>query len=76
VFDSNTSTTDVYEQTVRSIVQSTMLGYNGTIFAYGQTSSGKTHTIMGQQDNPGVIAMALEDIFSTIENVRFLLLFG
>lgn len=37
----------------------------GYVFAYGQTSSGKTHTMLGNALTPGVIPMALEHIFST-----------
>lgn len=43
---------------------------SGTIFAYGQTSSGKTFTMMGSEHLPGVIPMAVEDVFQTIKNVR------
>ena len=37
----------IYEQTAFSLVDSVIEGYNGTIFAYGQTGCGKTHTMMG-----------------------------
>jgi centromeric protein E len=43
-------------------------GINGTIFAYGQTSSGKTFTMKGSSTNPGIIPRALEDVFSIIAN--------
>ena len=43
--------------------------FSGTVFAYGQTSSGKTHTIAGDKKNPGVIGLAVEQIFNLIENV-------
>lgn len=43
----------------------------GTLFAYGQTSSGKTHTMTGDKDCPGIVQLAVEDIFNTIENVQF-----
>lgn len=43
--------------------------FPGTIFAYGQTSSGKTHTMMGSEEEPGIIKQALTEIFNTIENV-------
>ncbi|XP_016353198.1 kinesin heavy chain-like [Sinocyclocheilus anshuiensis] len=53
-------------------------GYNGTIFAYGQTSSGKTHTMEGNLHNPqqmGIIPRIAEDIFNHIfsmdENLEF-----
>ena len=43
-----------------------MEGYNGTIFAYGQTSSGKTHTLMGDAAHPGVIPLSVKGIFELI----------
>ncbi len=43
-----------------------MNGMNGTIFAYGQTSSGKTHTILGTEGEPGLIPMAIDHIFQYI----------
>jgi centromeric protein E len=47
-----------------------MEGINGTIFAYGQTSSGKTFTMKGSHEYPGIIPLAIQDIFKFIENVR------
>lgn len=41
----------------------------GTIFAYGQTSSGKTFTMKGNSETPGITPLAISDIFSHIENV-------
>jgi kinesin family protein 3/17 len=38
---------DVYEQTARTLVDSVLEGFNGTIFAYGQTGTGKTFTMEG-----------------------------
>ena len=45
-------------------------GVNCTIFAYGQTGSGKTHTMMGSNQSPGVIPLAVQDIFSYARKVR------
>nr|GMD95509.1 kinesin-like protein KIN-7K, chloroplastic isoform X1 [Ipomoea batatas] len=39
----------------------------GTIFAYGVTSSGKTHTMHGDQRSPGIIPLAVKDAFSIIQ---------
>jgi len=47
VFDTESIQKDVYDISARPIVDSVLEGFNGTIFAYGQTSSGKTHTMMG-----------------------------
>ena len=44
-----------------------MNGYNGTVFAYGQTSSGKTHTMMGSAEEPGVIRQAIDQLFLAVE---------
>ena len=41
----------------------------GTIFAYGQTSSGKTFTMKGNNETHGIIPLSITDIFSHIENV-------
>lgn len=38
---------EIYNQTAYPIVESVLEGYNGTIFAYGQTGTGKTHTMEG-----------------------------
>uniref|UniRef100_A0A8C6Y430 Kinesin-like protein n=1 Tax=Naja naja TaxID=35670 RepID=A0A8C6Y430_NAJNA len=45
VFQSHTSQEQVYNDCAKKIVKDVLEGYNGTIFAYGQTSSGKTHTM-------------------------------
>lgn len=42
----------------------------GTIFAYGQSSSGKTFTMTGSNMQPGIIKLAVNEIFSRINNVR------
>ena len=42
----------------------------GTLFAYGQTSSGKTYTMMGDQRNEGVIPKAVGEIYDYIEKVQ------
>ena len=46
-FDMDATQEEVYEQAASSIVQGVLNGYNGTVFAYGQTGTGKTHTLMG-----------------------------
>eukprot|EP00929_Paragymnodinium_shiwhaense_P032777 TRINITY_DN18121_c0_g1_i1.p1 TRINITY_DN18121_c0_g1~~TRINITY_DN18121_c0_g1_i1.p1 ORF type:complete len:1038 (+),score=221.48 TRINITY_DN18121_c0_g1_i1:141-3254(+) len=67
VFGPEASTIDVYNAQVKQIVQKALIGFNGTIFAYGQTASGKTHTIVGDPDtNPGIIPLSVSDIFEAI----------
>jgi len=38
---------DLYDETFRDLVQAVLDGFNGTIFAYGQTGTGKTFTMQG-----------------------------
>uniref|UniRef100_A0A667XU91 Centromere-associated protein E n=1 Tax=Myripristis murdjan TaxID=586833 RepID=A0A667XU91_9TELE len=68
VFSSEETTHQLYQDIAKPLVVSTVEGYNGTIFAYGQTSSGKTFTMMGSDLVPGVIPLAMEDVFQTIKN--------
>ncbi|KAF9195125.1 hypothetical protein BGZ51_004552 [Haplosporangium sp. Z 767] len=68
-FDSAMTGSDneqIYNASVKRLVQSAMEGYNGTVFAYGQTSSGKTYTMSGSESQPGITPRAVEDIFMYI----------
>nr|XP_012220553.1 PREDICTED: kinesin-like protein KIF19 [Linepithema humile] len=53
----------VYEGTTKKLAQDVLNGYNATVFAYGATGSGKTHTMVGTSSNPGIMVRALNDIF-------------
>ncbi|KAF9927618.1 hypothetical protein FBU30_003040 [Linnemannia zychae] len=55
---------EIYNTSVKNLVQSAMEGYNGTVFAYGQTSSGKTYS--GTSHQPGITPRAVEDVFKYI----------
>ncbi|XP_037612729.1 kinesin-1 heavy chain-like [Sebastes umbrosus] len=78
VFQSDTTQEQFYNAWAQKIVKDVLEGYNGTIFAYGQTSSGKTHTMEGKLHNPdmmGIIPRIVQDIFNYIysmdENLEF-----
>ncbi|KAJ7672724.1 P-loop containing nucleoside triphosphate hydrolase protein [Mycena rosella] len=47
-------------------VHAFMSGYNAVVFAYGQTASGKTYTLSGTPEEPGIIPRALRDVFAFI----------
>ncbi|PPQ68785.1 hypothetical protein CVT25_008863 [Psilocybe cyanescens] len=57
----------VYTTVARSHVQAAMEGYNAVIFAYGQTASGKTFTLSGDESEPGIIPRAMRDVFGFIK---------
>lgn len=70
---------DVFHQALVPIVDEVMEGFNCTIFAYGQTGTGKTYTMEGKgtrtedgflHPQAGVIPRAVEQIFSSLESQR------
>lgn len=67
VFGPATTTRHVYDVAAQHVVSGAMEGVNGTVFAYGVTSSGKTHTMHGDQKSPGIIPLAVKDVFSIIQ---------
>ena len=70
VYPMDTTQRDIYDQVAFPIVDSIFQGYNGTVFAYGQTGCGKTFTMMGIVDNPelkGIIPNAFNHIFGFIK---------
>ncbi|XP_078411275.1 kinesin-like protein KIF3B isoform X2 [Cetorhinus maximus] len=69
VYDYNSKQVELYDETFRPLVESVLLGFNGTIFAYGQTGTGKTYTMEGLRTDPerrGVIPNSFEHIFTHI----------
>ena len=68
VLQPGTNEETVYSVVARPSIESLMQGYNSTIFAYGQTGAGKTHTMMGTAEHPGIIPRAIRHIFDEIED--------
>ncbi|XP_072371071.1 kinesin-like protein KIF3B isoform X2 [Scyliorhinus torazame] len=69
VYDYNSKQVELYDETFRPLVESVLLGFNGTIFAYGQTGTGKTYTMEGLRTDPerrGVIPNSFEHVFTHI----------
>ncbi|XVF56276.1 hypothetical protein PTKIN_Ptkin06aG0106000 [Pterospermum kingtungense] len=67
IFGEDCKTAEVYEARTKEIVAAAVRGFNGTVFAYGQTNSGKTHTMRGSAAEPGVIPLAVHDLFDIIQ---------
>lgn len=70
VFDDNTNQSDVYEATTRGLLDSVLDGYNATVFAYGATGCGKTHTITGTAQQPGIIFLTMQELFERINELQ------
>lgn len=67
VCDATTSQEDFYQLVAAQAVDDILKGFNGTIFAYGQTGAGKTHTMFGPRHSPGIIPRVSHHLFSQIE---------
>ena len=60
---------DIYNQIAAPVVKAVLQGFNGTVFAYGQTGAGKTFTMEGVPEDPdlrGIIPRTFRDIFDKI----------
>ncbi|RAL06286.1 putative kinesin family protein (KipA) [Aspergillus ibericus CBS 121593] len=66
VFPPHEHNAKVYDAAAKRLVRRVMEGYHGTVFAYGMTGTGKTFSMQGTATSPGVIPLAITDIFSFI----------
>ncbi|KAB8232519.1 putative kinesin family protein (KipA) [Aspergillus alliaceus] len=66
VFSPHEHNAKVYDAAAKRLVRRVMEGYHGTVFAYGMTGTGKTFSMQGTATSPGVIPLAITDIFSFI----------
>ena len=70
VYDWTNEQKEIFAETAYPICANVIEGFNGTIFAYGQTGTGKTHTITGvatDEDLKGIMPRAFENIFEQIK---------
>lgn len=71
MFDTQDHNARVYDAAAKRLVRRVMEGYHGTVFAYGMTGTGKTFSMQGTATNPGVIPLAITDIFSYIRETPY-----
>ncbi len=64
IFDGTSTQTEVYDNTAKSMVDGLFAQQNSLLFVYGVSNSGKTFTIQGPQDKPGLLPLALRDIYA------------
>ncbi|KAG7193411.1 kinesin-like protein Klp5 [Scheffersomyces spartinae] len=70
LFDTTTPQEDVYNATTRPLLDSILEGFNATVFAYGATGCGKTHTILGTENDPGIIFLTMKELYERIDELR------
>ena len=73
IFRPDSTQLEVFEKTALPLVMHVLNGYNGTYFVYGQTGTGKTHSmgVLSQinEESKGIIPQSLEFIFSSLEEL-------
>ncbi|EMR09100.1 hypothetical protein PNEG_02444 [Pneumocystis murina B123] len=69
VFDENATQEMVYENTAKPLLDGVLEGYNATVFAYGATGCGKTHTISGSPEDPGIIFLTMKELFDKMTSL-------
>lgn len=68
VYHGPISNSHIFDRSVHDLVDQVMSGYNGTVFAYGMTGSGKTFSMQGNSSNPGIIPLSANTIFDYIRS--------
>ncbi|XP_065646647.1 kinesin-like protein KIF18A isoform X2 [Hydra vulgaris] len=66
IFDEKSTNNDIFEFTTKPVIDSLLSGYNCSVFAYGATSAGKTHTMLGSPDKPGVIFLTMMELYKRL----------
>ena len=65
-FDKNSSQNLVFENSTKFLIDGVVNGYNATVFAYGATGAGKTYTMLGNDNNPGIMPLTLRELFNKV----------
>lgn len=66
VFGPDSKQVDVYKAVVNPLIEEVLQGYNCTVFAYGQTGTGKTYTMVGEKAKS--VGISWEDVSSLFSN--------
>ena len=69
-FPEQTPQEDIYHFTTETLIEKVLNGFNATVFAYGATGSGKTYTMVGNDNEPGVMIRALNDLFTVLNEEK------
>ncbi|KAK7265039.1 hypothetical protein RJT34_32655 [Clitoria ternatea] len=65
-FPDSSTQQEVYSTTTSELVEAVLQGRNGSVFCYGATGAGKTYTMLGTVENPGVMVLAIKDLFTKL----------
>jgi kinesin family protein 18/19 len=69
-FTKNSTQEEVYLSTTKFLINDVIEGYNATVFAYGASGAGKTYTMVGINDQPGIMVRTVSDLFNEINSLE------
>lgn len=56
--------------TTQFLVEGVLNGFNSTVFAYGATGAGKTHTMLGNEECPGIMFQTMKEVFIMLDDFK------
>ncbi|NXM25397.1 KI18A protein, partial [Oxyruncus cristatus] len=70
IFDEMSSQLEVFEHTTKTLIDGFLNGYNCTVLAYGATGAGKTHTMLGSPEDPGVMYLTMMTLYNRMDQIK------
>lgn len=70
VFAETSTQLEVFEHTTKSVLDGFLNGYNCTVLAYGATGAGKTHTMLGSPEDPGVMYLTMMALYNCMDQIK------
>ena len=67
-FDQFEGQKDIFNCTTKFLIEGVTNGFNATVFAYGATGAGKTYTMLGTEENPGIMSLTMNELFERIKS--------
>ena len=67
-FNKNENQFEIFNNTTKFLIDGVVNGFNATVFAYGATGAGKTYTMLGTEENPGIMPLTLKELFKKIKS--------
>ena len=60
----------IFNSTTKFLIDNVINGFNATVFAYGVTGAGKTYTMLGNDENPGIMVWTLRELYKKIQDYK------
>ncbi|XP_047115328.1 kinesin-like protein KIN-5B [Schistocerca piceifrons] len=70
VFGFTSTNKEVFEGSTKEMIKTLLSGYNCSVFVYGATGAGKTYTMLGSADSPGITYLTMVELYSEMENLK------